>query len=158
MSFTVANLVTLPSLIFFTSTAGATTSTSTFGIAVDLAPYINVGKRPVKVVCSAFISTNANAASTSYVAQFYLYQCTSSNGTFATVSTASTGATITLYGSTISTAVTSTNITGLEASIADFNVTPTSRWVYVYVTLSNVTATLPTIGVTGAVQAFSRSE
>ena len=158
MSFNVANLVTLPSLAWFATTQGATTSTSTFGIAVDLAPYINVGKRPVKVVCSALISTNANAASTSYTFQFYLYQCTSSNGSFATVSTASTGCTITLYGSTGSTAQSSTAITGLQASVSDFNITPTSRFVYIYCTASNVTATLPIISVMGAVQAFSRSE
>ena len=161
MSFNVANLITLPSLFYYASSSGATTSTSTFGCAIDLAPYINVGKRPVKVVCNAWISTNANAASTSYTFQFYLYQCTSSNGTFAACSTSSTGATITLYGSSLSTAVTSTMLlgaAGAEAGVADFVITPTSRYVYVYCTMTNVTATLPSVNVTGQVLAFSRSE
>jgi len=151
--FEVQNMIT-SMVLGFNSYVASTAASSSFGgatvttysPAVDLGPFVEANKRPVKCVCIFVPSAGSSVPSTvGTTAQFYLYGATSSNGTFATVSTASTGGTITL-----------TSTYNSVGAFTEFAVVSTFRYVTGYATVgSSAAGQSYVIGM--AVQAFSRA-
>jgi hypothetical protein len=144
MSFNVTNLISTVGFISgYAASTGSTSAPSTMAsstLAIDLSPYINVNKRPVKVILAV---TGSTTGTTYGLINCQLYGASSSAGTYAACSTASTGGTLQI-------ANTSTG------AIVEFNVIPTYRWVTPYITHASTAASVASI--VAIVQAFSRSE
>lgn len=135
--FEVQNLITSTILALNVVTA-STAASSSYGGAVstigapvlDLAPYVGEGKRLAKIVCFFAPSSNSSVPSTAGTsANFLLYQCTSSNGTFTAVSTSSTGATIT-----------ETSTYASVGAFAEFGIVPSQRFVTGYAVVTSSAA------------------
>ena len=144
MSFNVANLVTISGSCSYLTISSNGQSTS--GSIVDLAPYMEVGKRPVKVVCSAAVAAGTTLGIAGNAVNVLLYQSSSTASAFATCSTGSTGWTSGLCASSA----------GAVGNMGDFNVIPTQRYVMPYFTFTSTAASQ--IFVHASVEAYSRSE